>query len=794
MVTLVRALDRKLLRDCLRTKGQLIAIALVLAAGLGLHLGMRTTMRSLESARADYYATERFGDVFASLVRAPDAIEARLRAIPGVDRLQTRIVAQAVLDVPGCDEVVSGRLVSLPLRHGDGRPQVCDLWMREGRLPSAERPEEVVVLWAFAEAHGLAPGDRLGATIDGRHTSFVVVGTAYSPEFTYVLGPGRVLPDDRRFGVLWMGREALGRAFDMDGAFDDVTLTLAPGADLDEVLARVDAQLETYGGQGAIARKDQISESFIANELEQLRSFGTLIPAMFLVVAAFLFQVVIGRIVAGQREQIAALKAVGLRDLEVGMHFGKLAGLVLIVACAIGILLAAILGRAMCRMYGEFYRFPQLHHVMPLGDVVIAVVVAAIAAAAGAGGAVLSAVRLQPAEAMRPLAPHRFRATLVERIGLARLLSPAARMVLREIERKPGRALSSIVGIALATALMVISTFAYGSIGRAINVQFGLQQRADVTLALSRPRATSALRSVAGLPGVRSAEPFRMVPVRLRNGALRQDLAVLGIPRDASLHRILDVDLRAVAPLSDGLAIGRRVAEKLGVKEGDEVEVDVREGSRPTRMVRVAQVIETYIGLTASMELGALCRMLRETESMNGAWLMVDRDRRDDLHAEVKRTPMIAGIDERDGALETFRTMIDENLGTSLAINVGFALVMALGVLYNAGRIILAERVRDLASLRVLGFRRREVTAILLGEIAVLTITAIPLGLLLGHLGARSLMDALDTDQIRMPFVIAPWTDALAVATVLVATAIAGFLAWRKLERVDIVEVLKTRD
>jgi putative ABC transport system permease protein len=787
----MRAIDRKLLRDAGSLRGQLIAIGLVLASGVGLFLGMRTTMVTLETAAATYYARERFADVQAPLTRAPEHLAARLAAIPGVARVATRVRAEVLLDVPGMSEAATGRLCSLPAA---GRPGIDDLRLRSGRLPDPQRGEEVVAHEAFAEAHGLGPGDRLHALIDGVRTELRIVGTALSPEFTYALGPGQILPDDRRFGILWMGREALGEAFDMDGAFNEVGLQLGRGANLDAVRAEVDRILEPYGGVGAIAREDLPSAAFVRNELDQLRTFGSMVPGMFLLVAAFLLHVVVGRIVRGQREQIAALKALGYRDREIGLHYAKLVGLLVLAGLAAGLALAGWLGSAMCRLYQQYYRFPELPFAMPAREVLLACALTAAAAGLGTLSAIRGTVRLAPAEAMRQKAPPAYRATVLERLGLARLVPPSGRIVLRELERRPGRALLAVGGIAMAVALVVVSTFAYGSILRAINLQFGLQQREDVALTLSRPRALAALHDLRHLPGVLDAEPFRSVPVRLRHGPRHDDLALVGMPRGGRLQAVLDEDLGEVTPRGPGLVLPRKLAEKLGVEVGATLRVEFRSGARPVHALEVVQIAETWLGLAAYVELDALCRLLGETPTMDGAHLLVDELELQALHEAVKATPQIAGIAERRHTFETFARLVDENLGTSLSINLAFALVMALGVLYNTARISLAERARDLASLRVLGFRRREVAAILLGELALVTLVALPFGLGLGRLGAAAAMRSLDTEQLRLPFVIAPWTEALAVLTVVGAALIAGFQAWRRLERIDIVEVLKTRD
>jgi putative ABC transport system permease protein len=787
------ALDTKVLRDVRRMAGQLAAIAFVIACGLGLYLGMRTVMHSLDSARAAYYARSRFADVFTTLRRAPEDVADDVRAIAGVQRLQTRVVADVTLDVERMEEAVTGRLVSLPDR---GRPQTNDIQLRSGRMPRTGRASEVLVLEAFADAHELEAGDELGAVLNGRWQRLQVVGTALSPEYTYAVGPGMLFPDDRRFGVIWMRREALAAAFDLEESFNELSLQIGRDTSIDAVITRVDAILARYGGVGAIRRADQQAAFFVENELRQLRTFGTLIPGVFLLVAAFLLHIVIGRIVAGQREQIAALKALGYRDREVGWHYAKLVGCVVVVGIALGCGIAVWLGSAMTRLYAEFYHFPELPYRMGARELLQGIALTATAALLGTSFAIRSTVRLAPAEAMRPAAPARYRVTLLERLGLDRAVPPAARMVLRELERRPLRAALSAIGIAAAAALMVLSTFSYGSVERLMNVQFGLSQREGVQLSLFEPRDVAVLAEIEHLPGVLHAEPLRSVPVKLRAGPRFRSVSLTGLPAAATLHALLDVDLEPIRIPADGLVLSRKLAQSIGVRAGDEVRVEVLQGERPTRNVRVVRIAETFVGLAAYMELAALSRMLGETPSLSGAWLSVDEARLADLHTMVKRTPLVAGVQSRAVSLRSLRQILDENLGTSVAISTGFALVMAFGVLYNAARITLAERERELASLRVLGFRRREVGAILLGELGLLTAVALPVGLWLGRGLAMALAQSpgFDSEQFRLPAVITSATYAGAAVTVLLAAVASGWNAWRRLDRIDIIEVLKTKD
>lgn len=792
-MSLLKAIDTKVLRDVLHMRGQLGAIALVIACGVGVYLGMGSTMRSLQAARATYYAHNRFGDVFVSLERAPELVRRRLEIIPGVQSVQTRVVANVTLDVPNLTEAASARLVSLP---DHGRPLVNDVHLRRGRFPEPGRAHEVVASEAFVEAHSFPLGQHLGAVIDGKRVELEIVGVGLSPEYMMSIGPGLVFPDDTRFGVFWMRREGLAAAYDMDGAFNDASLRLARGAMLEDVLARVDATLAVYGGLGAIPRKDQQSAFYIENELTQLQGFVFFIPALFLAVAAFLLNIVLGRLVAGQRGDIAALKAFGYRDSEVGMHYTKLLGVVVLAGWLLGLLLAAWMGSAMTRLYGAYYRFPELPFQMGLRAPLEGLAITALSAGLGAWAAVRRTVSLPPAEAMRPQAPARYRPTLLERLGLVRLLPTSVRIVLRELERRPMRGLLSVAGVAMATALTVVMAFTTDSVRYMLNVQFALGQREDVQLTLAQPRATGALTELEHLPGVLHAEPYREVPVELSAGRRQKRTAISGVPRDARLVGLLDANLRDVAMPEDGLVLSRKLAELLAVRSGDTLHVRVLEGERQEHDVAVTRVVETFIGASAYMRLTSLCRMLGEPPSLNGARLLVDDDQLTHLHEAVKHTPVVAGVAARDTILRSVRRMLDENLGTMTVISLSFALVMAFGVLYNTARITLAERARELATLRVLGFRRAEVAAILIGEMIVVVAVAIPLGLLAGYGLAAALVASpgFDTEQFRLPLVIAPATYATAALTVLAAGAVSGWEAWRRLDRFDIVEVLKTRD
>lgn len=787
----MRALHRKLLRDLLLIKGQVIAIALVIGVGVAMFIAYFSTFDSLRTTQQAYYERFRFAEVFAVLKRAPDGLAARLAEIPGVAQVRTRVVRDVTLDVEGMTEPVTGRLVAIPERQ---QTILNDLLIRRGRYIDASRADEVLVIEGFAEAHGLRPGDSLEAVINGRKRTLEIAGLALSPEYIYTIRPGDLMPDPSRFGVLWMGEKALSTAFDMEGGFNDVSLRLMPGASEDEVISQVDRLLKPYGGLGALPRALQTSNWYLDNELNQLQGFGMFMPMIFLAVAAFLLNVVLTRIVAVQREQIAALKALGYSNLEVGMHYLQWSLTVAVIGSVGGFIGGRFMGLGMISMYNDFFAFPFLHFRIAPEVVASAIGISGGAAIIGAWGAVRQAVTLPPAEAMRPEPPARYQRSLVERLGLGRWLAAPSRIVLRNLGRRPLRTLASVVGIAFSGALLILGLFFLDSIDELLEMQFNVSQRHDIFVSFIEPRSSAALYEVSRLPGVVLAEASRSVPVRLRAGHRYRQTSVTGVRNSDQLTRVVDTSHRLLELPTDGLVLSRKLAEILDVERGSEVTLEVLEGARAVQQVRVADLVDEYLGTSAYMEAGALHRLLREGENLSGANLMVDQRHAGVLYDVLKNIPAVAGVALQTAAVDAFNKQMDETMGVFIFFNILFASIIAVGVVYNSARIILSERSHELASMRVLGFTRGEISSILLGELAAITLLAVPLGLLLGY-GLGSLMvTAFDTELYRFPLIISGRTYAVSVLIVLLSATLSGLLVRRRLDDLDLVEVLKTKE
>ncbi len=785
------ALHRKLIRDLLHMRGQMFAVTLVLACGIATYVTMRSAYQSLLVAQSSYYSAYRFADVFAHVKRAPEGLTAALSTIPGVAAVQTRVVMDVTLDVPGLDEPATGRLVSIAERRA---PMLNDLYLRQGRYIEPGRRGEALISEAFASANRLKVGDSVSAVLNGRWERLHIVGIALSPEYIYEIRPSEVFPDSRRFGVLWMGREWLGPAFNMKGAFNDVAISLAHGADEREVIARLDRVLNRYGCLGAYGRSDQISFRFLTDELGELRAYGLILPTLFLCIVAFLLNVLLARLVGTQRGQIAVLKAFGYTRLEIGVHYLELALVAVAAGTAAGVVAGLWLGSGMMSIYTRYFHFPALRLEIDAGLVLVSVGIAAGSACLGAISSVRRAVALAPAEAMHPEAPPTFRPGLLERLGLRAVLSPVSRMIVRNLDRRRWRAFFASLAVALSVAIVVSGRYAIDAVERLVLVQFHAVQREDVTIVFQDPRPERARHDLAQLSGVLRVEPYREVPARLRLGYRSRRVGVLGLAPEGELRRPLDRQLRPVELPPDGLVLNSKLAELLSARPGDAVTVEVLEGAWPVRQVVVVALADEPVGLGAYMQAAALHRLMREGDTISGAYLTVDPTVAPQLYSVLKHMPSIAGVAVREAMLASFWKTFGESIWVSTAFLVGFATVIAFGIVYNGARIALSERGNELACLRVLGFTRTEIGRILLGEQGLLTLVSIPIGFGLGFALSTVLSRAFSRELFRLPLVMNPGTYAFAAVVVSAAAVFSGLIVAERLRHMDLTAVLKSRE
>ena len=787
----MKALDRKLLRDLWRAKGQVTTTALVVSGGVAAFLSLVGTYQTLLRSEAVYYERSGFPQVFASLRRAPEIVADDIAAIADVAAIEARVVVDARFEVEGMTQTASGRIVSLP---PEGQINLPEVHLDSGRLPDPSQPREALVLRSFAKEHRLSLGDSLSVVAEGQRLVVTICGIAESPEYVLPIGTSG-LADPYRFGVLWMPKRTLASAFGLSGAFNDVTLRLRPHADEAEIIAAVDRILEPWGSAGAIARREQLSHRALNGEIKQLRGLALQIPAVFLATEAFLLNIVMGRMVRRQREQLAALKALGYSRRAIRDHYLMFAGVVVVAGSALGIAVGSWWQSWLIGIYAGFFHIPYLVFRMSWELAAAAVGISALAAAVGVIASVRAAVKLPPAEAMRPPTPAAYRPGFLSRLGVAAFFTNVGRMVLRELERRPYRALLSALGIAAGMALLVIGRFQHDVFDWYLDAQLRRGMPADAIVTFSKAVDHGAIGSVAAIDGVLAVEPVRHVPVRVTSRQRSRRIALTAVEPDAALQRVMGIDGSQLGPPPPrGLALGRSLADALGAGIGDVVAMDVLEGEHEHLSLRVSAVVEDMSGNSAYIHAALVQRLLDERPRASAAHVLVDWARFDGIHERLRDIPLVVTTIERQALLDTFAATSASYSRVITLVIVIFSAILAIGTVYNNARVLLSERGRDLATLRVLGFRRGEVANILVGELAAHLLLALPLGVLGGYLMARGIVASLDPELYRMPVVVYPSTYGFAALTVIGSGVVSALFAMRQLEQLDLVGALKARD
>lgn len=784
-------IDRKLLRDLSTLRGQVITISLVVAAGVAAYVTLQGTWTSLQSSKSAYYERQRFADVFARLKRAPMSVVGDLEAIDGVAEVDPRIADAVMVPIQSLREPAAGLVVSLP-EFGSSR--LNQVYLVEGAMPEPGRPDDAVVLESFVRSHELEVGDEIPVVINGTIRPIRITGVGMSPEHVFPAPAAGIFSDAKRFAVFWMRESVMEAAFDMTNSFNDVSFRLQPGASIDAVIPAVDRVLEPYGGVGAVARKDQISNSIVEGELSQLEAMATFAPIIFLGVAAFLLNVVLSRLVLLQRAQIATMKAVGYGKREIGFHYVKLVCLIALGGSFLGIGLGAYLGTGMTEMYTRYFKFPVLAFELDPRVVSVAVTVSVVAGIVGAVASATRVANLPPAEAMRPAAPPNYGTSVLDKLGLSRIVPPAARMVVREIERQPLRTTLSVIGIAFAVSIMVLARVSSDAMTLLMDMQFRQAWREDVMVSFLDPLSDRAVRELSHMPGVRYVEGLRSVPVRFVHDGRKRESAIFGYPENNQLRRVIDTNQKHVPVPESGVMLTAKLAEVLGLEVGEQVRVEMLEGDRRALSLTVTSLAAEPFGLQGHMRMDELAQAFGEQATASVALLRIDPREYTRTEPKLKEMPRIGGVLRKQTIIDQFTTQsADMMLVFSLILTL-FAATIAIGVVYNNARVALSMRSRDLASLRVLGFRRGEISAVLLGELAIQVLLAIPLGLVIGAWMADAMMSMTDPEQYRLPVDLSSLTFAYASGVTIVSGAVSALLVRRKLDKLDLIGVLKTRE
>lgn len=782
---MVSILNRKLFRDLVALRGPALTVGLLVAAGVAVMTGSLSTYLSLLNARSTYYDKTHFADLFFDLKRAPNHLETDLANLAGVGAVQTRIVQDVRIDWSAAPNEVSGLMISLPeITDAD----LNALTLKSGRWPDTDARDEVLINVAFADVWSVKLESQITVLLNGHKRNFTIVGTAYSPEYVYAARPGNPLPDDKTYALIWTQRSELESTLNLKGAFNSLAIKLAPGANESEAIDAIEAQVRPYGSLGAVRQRDQTSNRFLSDELIEQKTMSVVVPLVFFAVSAFLLNSIMSRLTNAQREQIATLKALGYPSLPIALHYAEFVALIAITGSLVGSGLGILYGKAVMTSYASFFRFPEFSYVMPIWAPVIATSASLAAALAGAVLAVFRILRLTAAEALRPSIPAEASHQL-----LAYFLKPRAKIALRNMLGRPIRTLFTIAGLSTAIPMIVLGLFWWDALDSMIRTQFQAIDRSDATITFTSAQHQSVLEEIRKVAPDIDVEGMRVVPVELRSGHREKRVALTGLSKNGALRSVRDLDLRFISIPEDGLILNRQIADELGLSIGDQITIEILDGQHPTMEATLTGKIEEVLGAGAYMDLDALNRLLGDVSVVSHALIRSPQHLTHAL-AEIGSKPNVLASASKDKWISMFREKIMGLITVSATILTLFGILVAVGVVYNSARVAFQERTWELASLRVLGFSRAEVGNILFTELAIELLISIPFGLFLAHTGISYLLTSRSNESFSIPPVINPDTMALAALIVISTALLSGWAVKRRIDNLNLVAALKTRD
>lgn len=772
-------LHLKLWRDLTHNAGQIAAIALVIACGVMVMIITASSLNALRDSRAQFYRDAHFADIFVDLVRAPRSLLDHLESIDGVNQIEGRISSMARVTVDGFDDPVQGHFISLE------NQRLNQVVLLQGQMPQSN--DEVVISQPFAQAHQLQSGGTITVVLNGQLERLRVSGIGLSPEFIFQLGPADLLPDYERFGIFWMTHNALGSAYELEAAFNQLIVRLQPGASTEQVKDALNLALARYGGRGAYAQDELTSHRFLDEEIAQLQIMAVVLPAIFLGVAAFLLNVLITRLISIQRQPIALLKAFGYHNREVMLHFIMFSLVIVTIGVLLGAVAGTLVASSMGELYARYFRFPQFAFSLQQQSILYAAMIAYAAALAGTWRAVQGIAEQAPAESMRPPAPDQFASGWIDSRPW---LSQGNRMIARNLLRHRWRSVLSVIGIALSGGLLLLGSYMFSAVDVMLEQHYGQAMQMDLELALTEPVNDRELSYLNNLPGIVLSEGYRQVPVRLHHQRHQQSVALTGMQADntQSLRRL---NYRGLLP-EHGVLLSSYLATMLDVAVDDVIEVELLSDSQRRFELPVVGVIDEPLGVGAYIERYALNRYIGEGPAINGVWAVLDRQTEAELYQHLHLMPLVIGINQVSKAEEQIRRYIDDTVLVTMIVLLILAGSITVAVVYNNARIIFAERERQLATLRVLGFHQYEVAWLLIGEIALLVCVAIPLGWLSGSGFSWLLLHSLSNDMFRVPWVMSTTPFIFSASGILVATAGSLLLIMRRLRQLDMLASLKT--
>lgn len=784
-------LHKKLVRDLWQSRGQFISVLIVVIIGVMFYSGINATFRNLTRASEKYYQDYRLGDLWVNVLKAPENMEDKIEAHPAVKKVTGRVVQDVKLDISGENAMI--RLITLPDIKKD---VVNDIVIKAGRYFSDADSNQCLVEEEFYKAHGLKPGDTISPVINGTEVKLKVLGSVKSPEYVYTLKDGsELMPDNRRFGVVYI-KKSFGQAvLGYQGSVNSLTLLLKEGMDVEKVKEDMKKACKEYGVIDTVTKENQISNKMLSEEIKGLKSTGGAFPVVFFTVAAVIIYITMGRMVENQRTQIGVLKAFGFSDWKILLHYLSYSAFIAILGSIIGSVLGVFLGKGFTALENMYFNLPQAEMMMYPELVIPASLLTLLFCLLAGYNSCKKVFRIMPSEAMRSKAPVKGKRILFEKIPvLWKNISYQWKMILRNVIRYKRRAFLTSIGIVFATAIIVVALGMKASIDFLIDQQYTQIQNYDIKVGFSKFISLEELSPIKSMTHVSKLEPLVETGVEISNGWRKKEVGFTALVVQPEIYKVIDKKGDPQTLPDNGILMPEKLAKALGVQLNEPVNIKSFLPGKEKKEMQVKGIIAQYLGTSAYGSIEGFNTLAGEGRIANAAVIKLDGGAYEkQVVNELKKMPFVSSVQSKSDSMNNLVKNMAA-MTSSVGVMILLAAVLSIAVIYNIATINIFERQRELATLKVLGFKDQEVRNLIFYENYLITLFGVLVGLPVGRWLGSTMMMAYETDAYTIPFATGQGTYLLTVVLTAGFTALANLTLAKKIRNLDMVEVLKSNE
>lgn len=783
------ALRKRLVRMIGQTKGQFIAVTVVLTIGLLSYVALNMTIQNLDNTVKAYYDQTQMPQIFAQVLRIPEGKVEALKSVSGVQAVNARIVEDVKFDTGYGGEKTVLRLVSLP--DATTEKPLSDIYLLSGNRPSQDN--EVAVIHLFAKARNLKVEDTFDIIVGGRKKALKITGIVSNPEYIYLVEDEQsLLPDPRTFGVAYVTSQFAQSQLGYQKSYNSLLITTNSGADQDAVIDELDRKLDKYGVMRIYKREDHISSRMIQEEITQGQKTANTVPVLFLSVAGAIIAVMLGRIVKNDRISIGVFKALGYTNGAIVWHYTQYALGIGIVGSTLGMLLGAMLANSLAKLYTTtVYDIPILVGRLYPEYLILAVLIGSIFCIASGIIGARGVLTIQPAESMRPEVPKTGRRILLERIKpVWRRLSFTWKVVIRNIFRSKKRAIFIALGIALTYAVTLLPFFMLSAFMTMFDQQYGQMYAMDMQVTYTHGLNQNSILDLKQVLGdhAQEVEPIAEFPFELSAGWRKKNVSIIGIVENTRMYNFTNRHGQPVKLPREGISITEGLARLLEVEVGDSINIKSFIPGRESVVLSVNEIVEQPLGVNAYMDLEHMQRVLLDHDYINGAVIRGERLESSELD-HVKHIKSVLLSADMMAIFKEFTALTY----ASILVMVASAGILGFAIVYNATIMSIYERKMEFSSLRVLGFDKQHIFKMLFRENLVLSALGIIIGIPLGASMVDSIMASFSNELYTMKadfdFMAFVYTTVVTIAFVLIAQV----ATHHKIAKLDFIEALKAR-